>query len=159
QHPRAIRGWRTLFLRGVLYLEGVHVRMKGLVGITFLLAGPAFAADLDTRMPVKAPPLAVPVYNWTGFYIGGNLGGVFSSASGTSDFVGTGVGGGVIVSNPQHDTPSKGGFLGGVQAGYNWQFNQWGVLGVEGDWDWGGSRYSFCRQTSLTSDPCSDNNN
>jgi outer membrane immunogenic protein len=35
----------------------------------------AFAADL----PVKAPPapFPLPVYNWTGFYIGGNLGGAW----------------------------------------------------------------------------------
>src|SRR5262249_40822749 len=27
------------------------------------------------------------------------------------------------------------GFLGGAQAGFNWQVNQW-VFGVEGDWSW-----------------------
>ena len=60
------------------------MRIKGLVGVTLLLAGPAFAADLDARgmavktMPVKALP-AAPVYNWTGFYIGGNPGGVLNS--------------------------------------------------------------------------------
>jgi opacity protein-like surface antigen len=36
------------------------------------LAIPASAADLPTRMPVKAP--IVPVWSWTGFYVGANLG-------------------------------------------------------------------------------------
>jgi outer membrane immunogenic protein len=35
------------------------------------MAAPALAADL----PVKAPPPPVnPMYNWSGFYIGGNAG-------------------------------------------------------------------------------------
>jgi outer membrane immunogenic protein len=126
------------------------MRVKGLVGVTLLLAGPAFAADLDTRAPVKATPVKAPpasVYSWTGFYIGGNLGGVFNSASGTSDFLDTLNPG---RSNPRQDSPSQRGILGGVQAGYNWQFSQWGVLGLEGDWDWGGRRYSFCHSTTIT---------
>ena len=41
----------------------------------------ASAADLPVRMPVKAPPPAVvAVYNWTGFYIGGNVGGLGSAS-------------------------------------------------------------------------------
>ena len=41
-----------------------------------VLAGPASAADLSPgrRRPTGAPPPAV-VYNWTGCYIGGNVGG------------------------------------------------------------------------------------
>ena len=31
---------------------------------------PGLAADL----PVKAPPMAAPVFTWTGFYVGGNGG-------------------------------------------------------------------------------------
>jgi outer membrane immunogenic protein len=93
-----------------------------------------------------------------GFYIGGDLGGVLNGAPGTSDFLDTGdlppFG---LSSNPQHNSFSKSGFFGGVQAGYNWQFNQWGVLGVEVDWDWGNTKYSFCRQTDVASLPCSDN--
>lgn len=40
---------------------------------------PAHAADLTQRPVYRAPPppqaiLVSPVYNWTGFYIGGNVG-------------------------------------------------------------------------------------
>ncbi len=43
------------------------------------LAGTALAADLPpAAAPPRAPaayvPAALPIYNWTGFYIGGNLG-------------------------------------------------------------------------------------
>ena len=40
---------------------------------------PALAADLGARRPyTKAPEYApAPIYNWTGFYIGGHIGGAF----------------------------------------------------------------------------------
>jgi hypothetical protein len=39
----------------------------------------AFAADLG--IPAKAPPMVMPIYyNWTGFYIGANLGGLGPAA-------------------------------------------------------------------------------
>ena len=66
---------------------GIAMRKLATVIAAIALIGtPAFAAD----MAVKAPPLATPVapvINWTGFYVGGNLGGVVEHASGTSDFL------------------------------------------------------------------------
>ena len=54
---------------------------KLLLGAALLTLGvaPVFAAD----MAVKARPMAPPVmvYNWTGCYIGGNIGGAFGHAS------------------------------------------------------------------------------
>ena len=42
-------------------------------------AAPALGADLGAR-PIQAPPAyAAPIYNWTGFYVGGHVGGAFSS--------------------------------------------------------------------------------
>jgi outer membrane immunogenic protein len=92
--------------------------------------------------------------NWTGFYIGGNLGGVVAHAPGTSDFTDTA--GAFIASNPQTDSFSKGVFLGGVQGGFNWQFSPLWVAGLEADWDWTDPKYSFCRQTDPFSTPCAD---
>ena len=34
----------------------------------------AFAADLPARTYTKAPVMVDPGYNWSGFYIGGNVG-------------------------------------------------------------------------------------
>src|ERR1700691_3242743 len=114
---------------------------------------PALAAD----MPIKAPPMApvlAAAYNWTGFYLGGNVGGERQSDPGTSTcFQALGAG---LDNNPQANALTGHAIIGGIQAGYNWQINQW-VLGVEGDWDWTHSNSGFCRQTDAGSVPCSDN--
>jgi outer membrane immunogenic protein len=86
----------------------------------------AEAADLPpARMPPAVAPIAYapPVYNWTGFYIGGNIGGGFADSRWSDPFGGP------------HNTFNDSGFIGGGQVGYNAQFN-WLVLGVEGDFDW-----------------------
>ena len=46
----------------------------GIAAIASLLSTSAFAADMAPRMYTKAPAPMVEVYNWTGFYIGGNVG-------------------------------------------------------------------------------------
>ncbi len=126
-------------------------KVLGVVGATLLLAGPTFAADL-----LKAPAMPLgPIYNWTGFYIGGNVGGVEQSDSGTSNFFSANSPA-IQTNNPQSNSLTSTSIIGGVQAGYNWQINQW-VIGVEGDWDWTKTKASFCRQTDVFSLPCSDN--
>ena len=46
--------------------------------ILSLMAGFAFAADLPARTYAKAPaPVAVAAYNWSGFYVGLNVGGAW----------------------------------------------------------------------------------
>lgn len=95
------------------------------VGISFLfaasLSGAAFAADL----PTKAAPSVAPLWNWSGFYVGGHFGYGWAFPEITEDATGTRVG------NP----PRPKGILGGVQVGYNWQSGRW-VYGVEGDFTW-----------------------
>ena len=92
---------------------------------TLLVAGSlsAQAADMPAPAPVYRAPVVVPVYNWNGFYIGGNLGWGFGNASATY--------------NPTGATwdINKNAFLGGVQAGYNWQSGNF-VFGVEGEFEW-----------------------
>jgi outer membrane immunogenic protein len=88
----------------------------------------AHAADLPRPLPPPAVAPVVyapPVYNWSGIYVGGNLGGGFANSSWTDFFTGG------------NDTFSKSGFIGGGQIGANVQYN-WLVLGVEGDFDWAG---------------------
>jgi outer membrane immunogenic protein len=75
----------------------------------------AVAADL----PKRAPAVVVPVSPWTGFYVGAHIGGASSSES--VDFVGS-------------TDPS--GFLGGLQAGYNWQLAPAWLVGIEGELSW-----------------------
>jgi outer membrane immunogenic protein len=49
------------------------------VGFSVLIAGPAMAADLGAPV-YRRPLVAVAVYNWTGFYVGGNIGYGWGSA-------------------------------------------------------------------------------
>ena len=54
------------------------------------LGAPALAADMAARprYAKEPPPIAAPIYNWTGFYIGGHVGGAFNGSNGfggTSD--------------------------------------------------------------------------
>jgi outer membrane immunogenic protein len=80
----------------------------------------ALAAD----MPVKAPMPPPPPFSWTGFYLGGNIGGAWARR--TWDDVTRGVALG------QADW---GHFIAGGQVGYNWQVNSF-VIGIEADGDW-----------------------
>src|ERR1700704_731779 len=86
---------------------------------------PALAADLGARPYTKAPASAAPIYNWTGFYIGGHVGGAFN---GDNNFNG-------LVTGNNND----GRFLGGVQVGADYQFAPNWVLGIEGQYSWLGS--------------------
>jgi outer membrane immunogenic protein len=79
---------------------------------------PALAADLPARSApyTKAPAYVAPIYNWTGFYIGGHIGGAFAGNNSLSG--------------------SDGRFLGGVQGGADYQFgNNW-VIGIEAEYSW-----------------------
>jgi len=81
------------------------------------LGGPALAADL----PVKAP---MAVYDWTGFYVGGHFGyGGGSLGPGTNPLPEQGV----------LFPPGVTGLIGGYQVGYNRQFANRLVLGIEAD--------------------------
>lgn len=79
-----------------------------LLGTVALIAlgatAPAIAADLAARLYTKAPAyVATPIYNWTGFYIGGHIGGAFAG----NDNFGN----------------NDGRFMGGGQIGYDYQFS------------------------------------
>jgi outer membrane immunogenic protein len=91
------------------------------------LIAPAMAAD----MPVKAPP--PPLFSWTGFYLGANAGfGTIRDQALPYCINPLGVVMGVGCSDVFGGRVRGDGFLGGGQAGYNWQVGHW-VLGVETD--------------------------
>ena len=124
--------------------------------------GSALAADLPSR---KAPPAYVPPpppLTWNGFYAGLNLGGGWSASSGqnlvsaywdpTYPFASN------LTSNGQtnlfflpnnNQSGNNGGVIGGLQVGYNFQFNPSIVVGVETDFQGsslsgqGPSNYAF----------------
>src|SRR5580704_4766137 len=82
------------------------------------------AADLPARALVPPPIYVPPVYNWTGFYIGGNLGAGFSNISLTD------------TNNNTFSSSLSGAFLGGGQAGVNYEFGGGVVIGAEAMFDW-----------------------
>jgi outer membrane immunogenic protein len=99
---------------------------------TAAMAATALANAADLRPTVmKAPPAPV-YYNWTGFYLGANLGGSWGRES-HETFDGTA---GVFEAA---GTNHPDGVIGGGQIGYNWQFAPWfgwgtgTVLGIEAD--------------------------
>jgi outer membrane immunogenic protein len=102
------------------------VAVSAMLGI-----GAVSAADL----PVKALPYtAAPVpFSWTGFYVGGLIGWGWGTKewSNACDAVGN-VG---CYSPPLVTSGTASGFLGGLQAGYNYQIDRL-VLGIEGDFSW-----------------------
>lgn len=115
------------------------MRKFALALLSTVALGPitAQAADLaSVRMPTKAPAVAQQVGNWTGFYIGGNLGygwGSYGASNAIGTFVNTNGG-----SAPYGFNAASGngnGVTAGIQAGYNWQIEQ-AVLGIEADWQY-----------------------
>jgi outer membrane immunogenic protein len=100
----------------------------GITAATSLLATSAFAADLPVRTYTKAPVYVEPVFNWTGFYIGGNIGYSWGRSSDTSTL--TTAGGAVLLATS--DKTDLNGIVGGGQIGYNWQMGSW-LWGLEAD--------------------------
>jgi len=101
-------------------------------------------------MAVKAPvaPAAAP-YNWTGFYAGANIGGGWGSR-GVDYSANDPLSGSLIIGGglpPQSFDTS--GALGGLQIGYNWQFNRNWLVGIETDFNWSGIKGSASNTTLL----------
>ena len=136
-------------------------RKRSLAAIALLLSSTsAFAADLPSRRapPVFAPP-PIPVFTWTGFYIGGQVGYAF------------GQDGHFVPTEGARFTGTDHGVIGGGHAGYNFSTQSvpvlgqvagalgglpviggyggaGGVVGIEGDVD--GSSYRGAVQNPIT---------
>ncbi len=98
------------------------------------LATGAQAADIAARPAYKAPVMAPAPWSWAGFYVGGNVG--FARARTEMDSPN-------YILSSANSTQS--GVIGGLQAGYNWQLNNF-VVGLEGDISLGSLR----RSTAIT---------
>lgn len=95
-----------------------YLKLTAAIAAASLASGAALAAD-----PVfPAPIIDEALYDWTGLYIGAHVGYGWSTDSGGT---------------------SADGFLGGIQAGYNWQVAPQFVLGAEADIAWTGIESAF----------------
>ena len=83
-----------------------------------VFAVPAVAADMPARTYKAPPAYTAPalIYNWTGFYVGGHLGGAFAGDNSL--------------------TGSDARFMGGVQGGFDYQFAPNWVGGIEAQYSW-----------------------
>jgi outer membrane immunogenic protein len=126
--------------------RGNHMKklFLGCIAVAAFYGAPALAADMAVKAPPMASPLT-PIFSWTGFYVGGNAGygwkdpTVSYTPNDIAAFNGTcgGVFGGTCIPPASFDI---GGAVGGIEAGYNWQFSQQWLLGFEADFDWSGIR-------------------
>jgi opacity protein-like surface antigen len=106
---------------------------KFLLGTAALiaLASPAISADLRAPVRKAPPPVVVPVWSWSGCYVGGHAGGLWARQKDWivrtpgGAFSGQSLGG--------HDADS---WLGGAQAGCDYQFAGGFVIGIQGDYAW-----------------------
>jgi outer membrane immunogenic protein len=129
--------FRGRLRKGVLKSAFLATATLGLVGSS------AFAADLPTRKgPPPAPIYVPPPFTWTGFYVGVNAGGAWLNNNRNNNFgfpfVGAVPIGGTFLPVASGGSSNNGGFIGGIQAGYNYQFGLGSgfVIGGETDIDW-----------------------
>jgi outer membrane immunogenic protein len=115
------------------------------LGLNYKFGDPVYVAPA-TGMSYKAPPAAAVAYDWTGFYVGGNVGlsvardptsTPFNTINNTTGVVGA-------VFFAERFTLSPWGAIGGGQIGYNRQVAPNLVLGLEADFQGGGQKDSAC---------------
>jgi outer membrane immunogenic protein len=122
--------WRSVIVgAGVFSIAGV--------------VGAASAADLPARSYTKAPVMAAPIHDWTGFYIGVDGGGGSSHECLTI----TSVAGAPVFPTSEGCHDATGGLVGG-QIGYRWQRANW-VFGVEAQGDWADLKGSNSSLTAI----------
>lgn len=103
--------------------------------VASVISGSALAADLPSRKAAIAEPIAAPMFTWTGFYVGVNLGYASNVSNGNY---------GALQLPPPTSwnhtanwnnggTGSGGGVIGGGQVGYNYQLMSNFVVGIEAD--------------------------
>jgi outer membrane immunogenic protein len=90
-----------------------------------------------------AAPAFVPAFNWTGLYVGGEIGGGWAHQQGTLN-----TGNRFFPAGFEVAPLNASGVLGGAVLGYNYQYGPL-VLGVEGTYDWGDLHGSATTQSPL----------
>src|SRR6476660_9495864 len=138
-------------------MKKVLLSASALCAVAALSVGSASAADL--RMPVyKSAPVVCPTCNWTGFYVGFNVGESKDWTSTqetwgwnynfpantllTSNSEGPFTGGQFNTGFGSTYRHASMGFIGGLQWGYNWQIGAL-VVGLEGDWNWSSEKDTY----------------
>jgi outer membrane immunogenic protein len=120
------------FYRGQLRSSSARLAASAALLVTGLatsaLFAPAQAADMGvpSRSYYPVPPPAI--YDWTGIYVGGHIGGGILVDSVSQNGVSAN---GFNLANTGDLRPA--GVIGGAQVGANYEFAPW-VVGIEGSW-------------------------
>ncbi|EJF90267.1 outer membrane protein [Bartonella tamiae] len=112
------------------------MKMKYLIAasvVALTAASGAKAADV-VMVQEPAPVYVAPMFSWTGFYAGGQIGGTWADTDQKirgrdlqpTPFTGFG----------KNFSPDPSGFMGGLYAGYNFDMGNNIVIGAETDWVW-----------------------
>ena len=107
-------------------------------GLSACLAPAALAADMPLAPP--PPPVAIPVYSWSGCYAGANVGGHWgadkiTTTSSPNNFNFFGAAGAAFFDGLTPTTYHPQGVAAGLQGGCNLQMGSF-VAGLEADADW-----------------------
>jgi len=105
----------------------------------------ATAADMRVKAPVYKPAAAA-VYDWTGCYVGGNIGSGWQKTTSTD----AEPGGGTFLEDAGTNTGT--GVVGGGQIGCDYQFAPKWVLGIQGMFDGAGVNGSHVAPFSYAAD-------
>jgi outer membrane immunogenic protein len=130
-------------------------RLLGALPLLGLIAGPAMAADMPVKAPVYKARPPVAAFNWTGFYLGGNLGYSWGRSNNDENFFAPGANPPGNTTCPVAEPASNfsafcaansdrnrlNGVIGGVETGYNWQTGSY-MVGVETDFQLSGQKGS-----------------
>src|SRR6266851_4343135 len=109
---------------------------KAIIAAITILAGEIAVSTASSAadLPTKATPSVTRVYNWTGFYVGGQIGALWSGGDSRWN---PSFGANTIIQDLK-DTS----FAGGFQAGYNYAFVPNWLAGIEADWSWTNNKTS-----------------
>ena len=120
--------------------------------VCFSGLGQASAADLPYKKVYAPPPFVeVAVPYWSGFYAGGNVGyGWGKDNLGAAGFNVNGV----AIPGTTSASLKPQGILGGLQAGYNYQFSPYLVAGVEADFQWANQKSNSSANGAIASTSC-----
>ena len=116
-------------------LRNRTILMAG-AAIAALTVSAATAADLPVRTAPPAPFIAaVPIFTWTGFYVGLNAGWGWRNDNREPVILTPGLATPGLAGTLEFSGADDGGFTGGAQLGYNYQFGSV-VIGAEADIQW-----------------------
>jgi outer membrane immunogenic protein len=108
------------------------MKMRLAIAALLLSSVPAMAADLAEQPVEPVAPIVLP-FSWTGFYVGAHVG--YAGGSENDNLSVVPLPTTPILTGPPADHFDVNGIIGGIHAGYNEQFENNIVVGVEGDID------------------------